>query len=360
MRIEDPLILGAGPAGCAAAITLARGGARPILLDRSEVVGDALCGGFLSWRTADRLAGVGIDLAKLGSKPVGTLALFTAGSSARAPLPGTAYGFSRRALDNAMRAAAIGAGAQLEIDTAREIKGTSVHGKGTEWNADALFLANGKHDVRGAARPRKKGNPALGLRIRVPSSRRLSDLVGDAIELHLFDRGYAGIVLQEDGSANICLALRKARLGEAGSDPHDLLASIASSHPAFAERLDGNWRDLQVDTIGSVPYGWIAQDTDPGVFRLGDQAAVIPSLAGEGMAIAIASGTAAAKAYLNGGASAAGQWQADFAKRARRPIAAARTAWSLAERPALARLALPLARTMPFLLGPAMRLTRID
>ena len=56
MRITGPLILGAGPAGCAAAIALAQGGARPLLLDRSAEAGDALCGGFLSWRSAEQLA----------------------------------------------------------------------------------------------------------------------------------------------------------------------------------------------------------------------------------------------------------------------------------------------------------------
>lgn len=360
MRIEKPLILGAGPAGCAAAIVLAKAGMRPILLDRCEVVGDALCGGFLSWRTAERLTALGIDLAQLGGQSVSELALFTAASSARAPLPGTAYGLSRHALDTAMRAAAIDAGTRLEIDTAREVTGTTVTGKAREWNTDALFLASGKHDVRGQARPRSNGNPALGLRIRIPPSPGLTQLIGNAIELHLFDQGYAGIVLQEDGSANICLALRKARLGEAGSDPHALLAGVADRHPFFAERLSGDWRDLPIDTVGNVPYGWIAQRTEPHVFRLGDQAAVIPSLAGEGMAIAVASGTSAAEAYLSGGADVAVQWQRDFAKRATRPIAAARAAWTLAEHPNLAKIALAFTSKLPFLLNPAMRLTRID
>ena len=43
-----PLILGAGPAGCAAAIVLADHGLRPILLDRDAEARDQLCGGFLS------------------------------------------------------------------------------------------------------------------------------------------------------------------------------------------------------------------------------------------------------------------------------------------------------------------------
>ena len=57
---------------------------------------------------------------------------------------------------------------------------------------------------------------ALGLRLRLVASPALDRLVGDAVELHLFDRGYAGVVRQEDGSANICLAVRRSRLHEVG------------------------------------------------------------------------------------------------------------------------------------------------
>ena len=57
--MDAPLILGAGPAGCAAAIVLAKGGAQPMLLDRDEAVGDPLCGGFLSWRTLEQLQALG-------------------------------------------------------------------------------------------------------------------------------------------------------------------------------------------------------------------------------------------------------------------------------------------------------------
>ena len=62
-----PIVLGAGPAGCAAAIVLAQDGAAPILLDRDAEARDALCGGFLSWRTAQQLRALGVDPAALGA-----------------------------------------------------------------------------------------------------------------------------------------------------------------------------------------------------------------------------------------------------------------------------------------------------
>ena len=50
---------------------------------------------------------------------------------------------------------------------------------------------------------------------------------------------------------------------------------------------------------------------------------MIPSLAGEGMGIALASGMAAAAAYARGGAAAALDWQPQVARRLRRPLGVA-------------------------------------
>jgi len=228
---------------------------------------------------------------------------------------------------------------------------------GKSLDSEAVFLAVGKHDLRGMARPRDAADPALGLRIRIPPKPGLAALVGDAIELHLFDRGYAGINLQEDGSANICLAVRKSLLAEAGGRPERLFEMIGNATPLGDRLAYGSTEP--VDAIAAIPYGWRARSTQPGLFRLGDQAAVIPSLAGEGIGIAIASGIAAARAYAEGGGAAAPRFQMAFAARTRRPVAVAGMLWANAERLAVARPALQLIRTFPALVELAARATRI-
>ncbi len=359
MRRTVPLVLGAGPAGSAAAIALAEAGRPPVLLDRDAEVRDQLCGGFLSWRTAEQLRALGVEPARLGARRVERLALIAGEREAALPLPAPAFGLSRRALDTALRRRALALGAELEVDTARSVEGTTVVGRRRTWAGEALFLATGKHDVRGPGRPRKARDPALGLRIRLAASPAREALLGGRIELHLFAGGYAGIVLQEDGSANVCLAVRKSQLAASGGDPVELLAALADGQPAFARRLGDDWRGRPVETVGAVPYGWIAHETRPGLFRLGDQAAVIPSLAGEGIAIALASGAMAARHWLEHGAEGAERYQRELAARVTGPIRTARLAWALAETPLAARLGLALARRVPPVVGWLMSASRI-
>ncbi|GAA0276737.1 hypothetical protein GCM10009127_16860 [Alteraurantiacibacter aestuarii] len=360
MRFADPLIIGAGPAGCAAAIVLAQGGGVPTLLDRDRQVGDPLCGGFLSWKTAQQLRALGVDPDQIGAHGVHQLRLFTGQREARIALPAPAYGLSRHALDTAMRQRAQDLGAVLVHDTIRHIEGTIATGQDRTWQAETIFLASGKHDVRGHSRPRQARDPAIGLRLRLPSTPQQSLLLAGAIELHLFDAGYAGIIMQEDGSANICLAVRKSMLARAGGDPARLLEMLAGQSAHFAARLSGDWQSGRIDSIGAVPYGWIARTTSPGLYRLGDQAAVIPSLAGEGISIALASGLAAASHWMAHGPQGAAQFQARFASQAAAPVAMARIARRLAETGTGHDIAMALARVAPRLVTLLMHQTRIS
>lgn len=359
LRRTPALIVGGGLAGAATAIGLARAGLPHLLIERTLETGDALCGGFLSWRTLDRLRTLGIEPDELNPRRVTRARLFAGGREAAARLPRPALAVSRHRLDTLLLARATAEGAAIERGiTVREIAGTQARlADGGAIAADTLFLASGKHDVRGLARPAdaRGDDPTLGLRVRLAAAPGLSRLVGDAIELHLFPGGYAGLALQEDGSANLCMAVHRSRLHAAGS-PEALLGQLGRALPMLGERLAFRHEFAPIDAVANVPYGWRVRGAAPGVARLGDQAGCIPSLAGEGMGIALASGIGAAAAYVRGGPAAIPVWQRDFSRRLARPMRVAGLLRTMAES-AAAPLLLPAAR--PALIRIMARLTRV-
>jgi menaquinone-9 beta-reductase len=360
--MSQPLIIGAGPAGSAAAIMLGRSGAKPIMLEAARETGDALCGGFISWRTLKTLESLGLEASGLGGHRVTQVRLFSRKSSASAALPGGAIGISRRRLDGLLINQAAQEGAQIECGVAvraLESDGQIILKDGTNLAPESVFIATGKYDLRGLGRARDEA-PTLGLRVRLAAHPGLTRLVGNAIELHLFDHGYAGLLLQEDGSANLCMAVRKDRLALAGGDPRTLLSALGGELPQLAERLAYMDGDSKVDAIAAVPYGWIGGDTSEGIFRLGDQAACIPSLAGEGNGLALASGVRAANAWISGGAQASPSFQRAFAKSAARPVGVAKMLWHSAENPRLNPFLVAATRMIPGVARLAAQLTRID
>ncbi|MEG3144489.1 FAD-dependent monooxygenase [Sphingomonas sp. RT2P30] len=362
MRRTPALIVGGGPAGLATALLLARAGAPHLLIERQAETGDALCGGFLSWRTLAMLERLGVRAGALNRDHIRRVSLHSGARHAIAPLPRPALAVSRWRLDTILAEHARTAGAAIETGvTARRHEQGAIHlADGATLTADTLFLASGKHDLRGLARPAEArgDDPVLGLRVRLGRAPALDRMVGGTIELHLFDRGYAGIAAQEDGTVNLCMAVHRSRLEDAGS-PAALLTQLGNESPQLGERLAFLAGGATIDAVANVPYGWRETAGTPGLFRLGDQAAVIPSLAGEGIGIALESGARAAAAYCRGGRDAAIGYQAGFADATRRPIGVAGMIWHGSEKPALAAALTVLARLAPSLVGLAARLTRV-
>jgi flavin-dependent dehydrogenase len=350
VRRADTLFVGGGPAGTAAAILLARGGQRPLLVERRATPGGIVCGGFLGWDALASLRMLGIDPLALGAVPITRVKLIAGRRPAETRLPAAAAGLSRVRLDEAMLALAEADGVTLLRGmAARRVAGTVAElTDGSSIAGDRLIVATGKHALRGITRDAPGGS--VGLRAAVPAPPGLAG----TIELHLFRGGYAGLLVQEDGQANLCLSVRPERLREAGGQPEALVAALAREAPAISElgATAAHW-----DAIAAVPYGWRARTAPSGLYRIGDQAAVIASLAGDGIAIALASGRAAAEAILAG--EGAATFQPRFGRRAARPLGTAEMIRGIAESSVLAGPAVACVRHLPWLLRHAARLTRI-
>lgn len=366
VQVTGALIIGAGPAGCSAAITLASAGTPTLLLERSRETGDALCGGFLSWQSLARLRELGIDPTLLGGQPVDRVRLFHRHGMAEAQLPMPGLGLSRHMLDTALLDAACRAGAGVERGvriTAVDSSGAS-GGDGADFAGRPVFLATGKSGLTGHPRsppPPAETDPVVGLRLRLAPGPGHARLTGSAVELFLFDRGYAGLVLQEDGSANLCLAVHKSRFIEAEGKADRLIADWASDCPPLSDRLaaamSGPATLPRADAIAAIPYGWMAGAGAAPPWRIGDQLACIPSLAGEGMGIALWSGMAAARFSLRG--DEVNNWHRHASVQLRRPMHFAQWAWRMAEDTRRAGIGIALSRQAPWLIRAIARLTRV-
>lgn len=364
MRRTAALIAGGGPAGAATAILLGHGGAMPVLIERHAEPQDVVCGGFLASDALTMLGRIGIDAGALGAHPIGRVRLIAGRQVAETALPFRAAGLSRTRLDAALIEAAIEQGATVERGlTVRRADGDALclHlSDGTTIGAEALFLATGKHDLRGVPRSAlPDDDPALGLRVRLDAGPALRSTLDGTIELHLFRGGYAGLLLQEDGGANLCLSVAQSRLKAVDGQPERLIESLGREAPLLAERFAaasgiGSWA-----SVARVPYGWRAPRGEAGLFRLGDQAAVIASLAGDGIAIALASAIRAAHAFLHDGAEGALGFQSDFAQRTRRPIGLANLLRHWGETPWIAHPLIALLGHTPGLMRYAATTTRI-
>ena len=158
---DEVLILGGGVAGCAASIALARKGRSVTLIEREPTPRHKVCGEFLSGEALEDLHALGIDVTSLGAVPIDYVRLAAARRAAEAPLPFPAASLTRKALDTALIAAAIAAGVRVEQGLSVEALSRTAPkmwqvtlDDGTTRVAPTVFLATGKHDLRGHGRPK--------------------------------------------------------------------------------------------------------------------------------------------------------------------------------------------------------------
>lgn len=303
------LVVGAGPAGAAAAIGLARGGASVRLVERSAWPRAKTCGDGISPDGVRIAADLGIDLSDRYPLPAGTMSApcrvaITSGWPDTTPWGAIV---ERSEFDDRLVRTAVAAGAVFEPRTAvRElvpsasgvrVTGRVAGGADVHETADAVLLAEGATGGLAAALGLGSHRSRLvALRGYVRSARDLDPAFG----LH-FDPavcpGYAWIFPVSQRYANVGILV-----DDRFSRAHDLRGVLDAwlRDSPFAREALGSEPVVERLAGGVIPTGR-PHRTRGAVFALGDAAGVADPFSAEGIAQAMSTGRSAAAALLNAG-----------------------------------------------------------
>jgi flavin-dependent dehydrogenase len=301
----DNLVIGGGLAGSMVALRLRAAGQQVTLLEKENCAHHKVCGEFLSTEAVAYLRQVGIDPLDLGAATIRMVRLSVGRRVMETALPFTALSLSRFALDAAMlsHAAEDGCIVRRGVFVDRLIAQNDLWyahlRSGESLCAKTVFLANGKHDLRGWERSRTSQSDLVGFKLHWRLAPDQTAALKDFIEIFLFRNGYGGLSLVERDVANLCLVVRRDRLRRIGGWP-ELLALMLDENRHMRRRLqDANPLWDRPLAISSIPYGYLAGRPE-GLWCVGDQAAVIPSFTGDGMSIALHSAVLSTEMYLAG------------------------------------------------------------
>ena len=345
MTAWDAIVIGAGPAGSAAATVLSAAGRRVLLLEKDRFPRAKVCGEFLS---GDGLA----SIERLGARAaldtflperIEEGSVYPArGGAVHFRLPSPALGISRFRLDDLLANRAREAGAEARF-TCRVVstagspeRGFSVtfvsDGVRETAEARALVGAWGRWD----ALDRRLDRSFLERSRFFGWSR---DYRGDTsalegrVRLYLFPGGYCGLSRVEGGEVNLAGVLSEAERRRIGGGWEDVLERAREGNRA----LDLALRPMHPGPrgfLGTVPAVFTAKPpTENGILMAGDAAGVIDPFSGQGQAAALATGILAAETVLAllDGRLEAGRYLAAYAGAWRRRFSRS-FAWSAALR----------------------------
>lgn len=304
----DLLVVGAGPAGAAAAITAAGAGRHVVLADRAVFPRDKTCGDGLTAEALRRLESLGVPLGALElSTPVSEVVMVTpAGRRIELPLPADAaharimrrIDLDAALVDRARRAGVdVREGLELVALRSGDRSVEATFSDGTVVTAPFTVAADGRFSTTRAllhpgARPTDGEWSAF---------RQYYTGVDDPRLWVLFERdllpGYAWVFPLPDGRANVGFGMLRGR-GITGKVIARAWRSLLD-RPAMRAVLGPDAEPEAAHRAWPIPSHFDADRLTSGrVLFAGDSAGVVDPMTGEGIAQALETGALAAEAVL--------------------------------------------------------------
>ena len=319
----DVVIVGAGPAGIACAITLARAGKEVVIIERGLFAGSKnVFGGaiytkptleiFPNFETEAPVERRNIEhnFAILGEKDSTTITYRKDDNTSYSVIRGK---FDRWAAEEARKAGAY----IVEETVVRELikendKIIGVKTELEEFYADIVILADGVNSLLakqiGLRKDIQTKDVALSVKEVIKLDKetinqrfRLKDVEGSIVEIFggpMLGMLGLGFMYTNKDSVTIGLGVTLNELVEEGLRPYDILEKL-KQHPTIAPLIEGGTiKEYSAHLIPEGGYKAIPQLCDNGVIIVGDAAMLVNNLHWEGTNLAMISGKLAAETVL--------------------------------------------------------------
>lgn len=323
--IYDLIVIGAGPAGCSAAIEAARSGASVLLLERGRFPRHKVCGEFVSAESLHLLEQLLTPEHRtlIGNAPlIAQARIFSDGAEVPAEISPAAASIARHDLDFALWQSALQAGVdardQCTVQSVEHISHRFKVSTTTEaFEGKSVVNATGRWSflTSAAIRERTVGHRWVGLKAHF----REHD-AARSVDLYFFRGGYCGVqpvTAPANGEAAIVNACAMVR-----ADVSTNLTQVFAAHPALRSRSAG-WEPAMSPVSTSPLIFHEPEPVQDSMLQVGDSATFVDPFIGDGISLALRSGNLAAhclRSFFRNECSLP-QAAADYARLYRRQLA---------------------------------------
>jgi len=293
----DLIVIGAGPAGCATAITAASSGAKVLLLERGRFPRHKVCGEFVSAESLqllERLLNTE-DHKLISSAPrIVRGRIFADGTEISTEIRPAAASITRFDLDAALWSSCLEHGVDARANSpVKAVEGADPFWISTEneaFEAQSVVNATGRWSnlTAIAGLNQANGERRIGVKAHFHETSPAA-----SVDLYFFEGGYCGVqpIGDQNGSGiiNAC-AMVSARCATTITD-------VLQLHPALKER-SRHWQPLTPAVTTSPLVFHPPAPTAAGMLQVGDSATFVDPFIGDGISLALRSGVLATECLI--------------------------------------------------------------
>lgn len=310
----DVIIAGGGPAGTSAAIHLARGGVRVLLVEQKRFPRPKLCGEFISPECVNHFQALGVAEAITHSEPaIIERTVFYSARGHHVAVPSRwfngldALGLSRAAMDDLLLRRALDCGVDvlqeasiteplIDKDEVHGVK-LKIEGREQQYRAPLTIDATGR--ARILTKKIQSGEPKSKAKlVAFKAHFRNTRIAPHTCEIYFYPDGYGGLSTVEREVSNLCFIISAAQVKRHGSDPETVMRRMLMKNRRAAYALGQAEQESEWLSASWERFGRRRPNPARGLFAIGDSAAFIDPFTGSGMLMAFESGQLVAEVIV--------------------------------------------------------------